>query len=374
VLHYLGFTDELHREQLQNVADLGAMSMLTWEPWDYRVGTTSQPQFALRRIIEGDFDDYILRTARTLRDFERPVLVSFAHEMNGDWYPWSERVNGNGSGEYVAAYRHVHGLVASVGARNVSWAWSPNVEYPGSQPLAGLYPGHSYVDVIAVNGYNFGTSQAWSLWQNPLELFGSTLSRVRDLAPGKSLMIGETSSSEVGGNKAVWISDLFSWLHTQPDVEAVVWFNLNKETDWRIDSSAASAQAFTSSLSNWLSAAVGPSDPDLGDDGDGNGDGEVVIASVTGIVYSTSGGKNQDRHLTVVISLAASGAAVSGANVTLNLYRNGILYISWTSTTNSEGTASYTAKNVPSGTYTTTVTAVNGVNWDGATPVNTFTK
>jgi len=252
VLHYLSFTDELQREQLQNVAGLGAMSLLTWEPWDHRVGTVNQPTFALRRIIAGDFDAYILRTARTLRDFQRPVLVNFAHEMNGDWYPWAERVNGNRLGEYVAAYRHIHNLVASTGANNVTWVWNPNVEYPGSQSLTGLYPGHNYVDVIGVNGYNFGTSQSWSSWQNPSQLFGSTLSKVRGLAPGKPLMIGETSSSETGGNKATWISDLFSWLNTQSDVQAVVWFNLNKETDWRINSSAASARAFPPSLSSWL--------------------------------------------------------------------------------------------------------------------------
>jgi hypothetical protein len=255
VLHYLGFGDELQREQLQNVAGAGAISLLTWEPYDYRAGTVNQSRFALRRIIDGDFDDHILRTARTIRDFDRPVLLRFAHEMNGDWYPWSERVNGNRAGEYVAAYRHVHDLVTSAGAHNVTWVWSPNVEYPGSLPLDGLYPGHAYVDVVAVDGYNFGTSQSWSSWQRPDQLFGPTLSRVRSLSPGTPIIIGETGSSEVGGDKAGWITELFSWLDTQRDVRAVVWFHLDKETDWRIDSSAASAEAFARGLSGWLSAS-----------------------------------------------------------------------------------------------------------------------
>jgi hypothetical protein len=255
VLHYLGFGDELQREHLQNVAGVGAISLLTWEPYDYRAGTANQSRFALRRIIDGDFDDHILRTARTIRDFERPVLVRFAHEMNGDWYPWSERVNGNRSGEYVAAYRHVHDLVTSAGAHNATWVWSPNVEYTGSQPLGGLYPGHGYVDVVAVDGYNFGSSQSWSSWQGPAQLFGPTLSTVRSLAPGIPIIIGETGSSEAGGDKAAWITELFDWLDTQGDVRAIVWFHLDKETDWRIDSSAASAEAFARGLSSWLSAS-----------------------------------------------------------------------------------------------------------------------
>ena len=32
------------------------------------------------------------------------------HEMNGNWYPWAEGVNGNVAGDYVNAWRHVRAI------------------------------------------------------------------------------------------------------------------------------------------------------------------------------------------------------------------------------------------------------------------------
>jgi hypothetical protein len=252
VLHYLGFGDELQPQQLRNVVDWGAMPFLTWEPFDWRAAhTTDQPEYALRHLIDGRFDAYLTRTARTLAAFEAPVLLRFAHEMNGDWYPWSEQVNGNRRGEYVAAWRHVHDLFGRLGVDNVHWVWSPNVEFPGSAPLTGLYPGDAFVDVIALDGYNWG-STALSGWQSPSQVFGPTLEAVRRLAPGVPLMIGETASAELGGSKANWNTALFAWLTQQPDIGALVWFHLDKETDWRLDSSPMSAAAFAEGLGRWL--------------------------------------------------------------------------------------------------------------------------
>jgi hypothetical protein len=251
VLHYLGFVDELHAGQLDGIQDTGAMSLLTWEPFDWRAGRVNQPRYRLANIINGRFDAYVTRTARTIAAHGEPVLLRFAHEMNGAWYPWSEQVNGNRPGEYVAAWRHVHDLFTELGVDNVTWVWSPNVEFGGSQPLDGLYPGHDYVDAIALDGYNWGTTAA-SGWQSPGEVFDATLATVRELSPGTPLLIGETSSSEVGGDKAAWNTSLFTWLEDNPDIEALVWFQLDKETDWRIDSSRESADAFGPALAGWL--------------------------------------------------------------------------------------------------------------------------
>ena len=255
VLHYLGFDDELQLAQLEAVRAAGATSLLTWEPYDWRAGTTDQPRFRLQRILDGEFDDHLRRTAATIGAFGSPVLLRFAHEMNGDWYPWSEQVNGNRPGDYVAAWRHVHGLFVQAGVSNVEWVWSPNVEYAGSQPLAQLYPGDDYVDAIAVDGYNWGTAEPWSWWQSPAEVFDPTLQTVRQLAPAMPLMIGETASTELGGDKAAWVEELFSWLEDNRDVRALVWFHLDKETDWRIDSSPAAARSLAQGLASWPPAS-----------------------------------------------------------------------------------------------------------------------
>jgi hypothetical protein len=246
-LWYRSFTQELRASELDAVAARGALPYLTWEPWDWRKGV-DQPDFRLARIADGTYDAYLVRSARTLRDWKRPVLLRFAHEMNGNWYPWSEAVNGNQPGDYVRAWNRVQDVFRAEGATNVVWVWSPNVEYHGSLPLARLYPGQDRVDLIAVDGYNFGTSQSWSSWIRPAALFDPTFATVRGLAPGKPLLLGEVGSSELGGDKAAWNRELLAWTAAQPDLVGFVWFHLKKETDWRIDSSRASATAFREGL------------------------------------------------------------------------------------------------------------------------------
>ncbi|BBE24132.1 hypothetical protein MN0502_30150 [Arthrobacter sp. MN05-02] len=247
VLSYKDFNQPAPIAELDAVRARGAETLLTWEPWTWG-GGTAQPAYSLDRIAAGDFDAYLREWGTALGRWGQPVYLRFAHEMNGNWYPWAEGVNGTGTGDYVAAYQHVHDVVASTGATNISWVWNPNVPYWGSVPLDGLYPGSGYVDVVALDGYNWGTSPSGGSWQEPEAIFGEGIAQLRRIAPGKPVLIAETASSEIGGSKPQWITSLFGYLSAQPDVVAVVWFHIAKEADWRIDSTAASADAFVAAL------------------------------------------------------------------------------------------------------------------------------
>ncbi len=59
-------------------------------------------------------------------------------------------------------------------------------------------------------------------------------------------MITETASAEIGGEKANWIRRGFLNEIPQlfPRVSAAIWFDVQKESDWRVDSSSASLEAF----------------------------------------------------------------------------------------------------------------------------------
>jgi beta-mannanase len=142
----------------------------------------------------------------------------------------------------------VHDIMTSAGATNVTWMWSPNVPYPGSVPLQDLYPGAGYVDTVALDGYNWGTSQPWSAWTTPQGLFDQGLSQLRALAPDKPIVIAETGTTAAGGSKAGWITGLVSYLAAQPNVTGFVWFQHPKETDWRFNSTPSSAAAFANAL------------------------------------------------------------------------------------------------------------------------------
>ena len=231
------------------VAARGAVPMVAWEPWMPGEGA-EQPEYRLRRIADGAHDDYLRRAARILRAHEGPVLLRFAHEMNGDWYPWAAGVNGNEARDYVDAWRHVHEIFAEERADDVAWVWSPNVDYPGATPLEELYPGDEYVDWVGASGYNGGTTLDWGGWRSFDDLFDDTLDRLEALAPGKPLMITETGSAEQGGDKAAWIDGFFRGLERRSQARAFVWFEFDKETDWRVTSSEASAHAFGTAVSH----------------------------------------------------------------------------------------------------------------------------
>lgn len=234
VLFFKDFEQEPPLHELDVVAALGAEPVISWEPWVWG-GGVEQPDFRLSEITSGRYDDYLTSWGTQLATWGKPVTLRFAHEMNGNWYPWGESANGNAPGDYVAAYRHVHDVVTAAGAENVRWMWSPNVLPDAGGDLSGFYPGDDYVDVVGVDGYNWGTTNAWNRWQEPEEIFDATLDHVRDLAPGKELVVAETASVATGGDQAVWVRSLVSYLHAEGDVTGFVWLHEDQEDiDWRL--------------------------------------------------------------------------------------------------------------------------------------------
>jgi hypothetical protein len=82
------------------------------------------------------------------------------------------------------------------------------------------------------------------------EVFGPTYEQLRASDPHKPIMIGETASTEAGGDKAAWITDAWARLtEDYPQIRAITWFNVNKETDWRMNSSPESLNALHAVLS-----------------------------------------------------------------------------------------------------------------------------
>lgn len=238
-------------DQAAAVAATGATPVITWEPWD-PAGGVNQPAYALDRIAAGDFASYVTSWARQIRSYGKPVVLRFAHEMNGTWYPWADGVNSNTAADYTAAWRHVRSVFSRERVTNVTWSWSPNIPYPGSTPLASLYPGDAYVDQVALDGYNWGTSQPWSTWTSFWDIFSGGVSELRALT-AKPLVIGEVGSTELGGDKAAWVREMFATLAQHPEIRGFTWFHYDKETDWRIDCSPASLEAFRAGLAGYAS-------------------------------------------------------------------------------------------------------------------------
>ncbi len=207
----------------------------------------------LAEIAAGEQDAEIRTWARAAKAWGYPFLFRPWWEMNGAWYAWGR------SPDFVAAWRHFHDVVEEVGATNVTWAWVPNTIWgePASDPTP-YYPGSAYVDWVGMDAYNFGTNplQSGSTWTSPAELIGPTLEVLNRIAPGKPVCICEIASTEIGGNKAAWITELLqSYLPSQPSIQAFLWFNYNIEGnggrwDWPIESSPSAQAAFHEGMQN----------------------------------------------------------------------------------------------------------------------------
>jgi hypothetical protein len=245
---YKDFTQDFPLADLEAAALQGSTPMICWEPW---VAGTSirQPDYSLARLIDGSHDDYLKDWGRRLGEWNKPVMLRFAHEMNGSWRPWGETVNGNKPGQFVQAWRHVHQVVSdAAGGAPLQWVWSPNENYRGGKDFTTMYPGHDAVDVVAVNGYNWGNTQTWSTWRTPAQIFNAPLAAVRKLAPGKAVLVGETGCAPTGGSRPAWLAGLVTALEAIPEVTGFVLFEGKDSLDWRIGQDPASIKAFAKAL------------------------------------------------------------------------------------------------------------------------------
>jgi membrane-bound metal-dependent hydrolase YbcI (DUF457 family) len=222
--------------QLDAVSSRGAVPMLTWEPWDH-----SEAGASLWAIAAGDYDSYVSATARQAAAWGKPLFLRFAHEMNGDWYPWGWGVDGNTPAAYKVAWRHVVDVFRAEGASNVRWVWCPYVSNVRPRQFRRFYPGDAWVDWAGLDGFNWG---AYRTWQSFKTIFAISYQRLIKVT-GRPVMIAETGVNDAGGNKPRWISrSLLRKLPRYTHVRALVWFDsADSRADFRVDSSAGSLAA-----------------------------------------------------------------------------------------------------------------------------------
>ncbi len=227
---------------MQAVRDHGAIPFFSWSSQS-TPSSISEPDYQLSDVISGRYDSYIREFATEAKAWGHPFFLRFNWEMNGNWFPWAEGVNGNNPGEYVTAWRHVHDIFTEVGANNATWVWCPNVDPKGEYTdVASFYPGDAYVDWTSLDGYNWGGRR----WTGFDDLFGPTYNRIVDqVAPSKPMIIGEVGSSENGGSKSAWIAEMLNQLPTKfQQIRGVMWFDNFAEGDWPLSTSTSARDAF----------------------------------------------------------------------------------------------------------------------------------
>lgn len=237
VVHwFMNWDNDFYPELVADASANGRRPLISWQPH----------RQSLEDIASGKYDNYIVDWAEGVRDTETTVYLRPFPEMNGYWTPWS----GNPTA-FIAAWQRMADIFEREGADNVRWVWSPNVtDEPATEGnrMERYFPGTEYVDVLAVSGYNWGTVKSYTAWKSFDEIFAQPYARLTALG-GQPIWISEIASTEHGGDKGDWIKGMLEST-AFPQMEALVWFNEDKETDWRIDSSASTLQAMQSGLAS----------------------------------------------------------------------------------------------------------------------------
>lgn len=261
----LSFYEAWGNERRPDVAGIelclgrGFTPMITWEPWQLRTQEGRRPEeqadYSLSALLSGRYEEYIRQWALDLKQVSSPFFLRPMHEMNGSWYPWCGMVNGNKPPDYVEAWRYVRSIFREAGSDKVLWVWSPYahpVPDEKENELEKYFPGKDEVDWLAMDGYNWGATREWSTWQTFEEVFEDGYDRLIRLSTRKPLMIAETGCAEKGGDKGSWIRGAADALKSRfSEVKVLIWFDVDKECDWRIESSPESLLSFRKHFAAW---------------------------------------------------------------------------------------------------------------------------
>ncbi len=208
VLYYSGWFERFQVGFATTVARHGAVPLVQMNPDGVSVAD----------IASGRYDGYLQTYALAVRAYNRPVIVGFGHEMNGDWYPWGYRKTS--PAVFVAAWRHIVNLFRATGVHNVTWLWTVNIindpQYGKIPNPIKWWPGDRYVNWVGIDGYYYHPSAVFS------SLFGPAIAAVRAITKAP-ILIAETAALPIAGQPAK-ISDLFAGIRSY-GLLGFVWFD-----------------------------------------------------------------------------------------------------------------------------------------------------
>lgn len=181
-------------------------------------------------ILDGDYDEFLRYYAETIAEFAHPVLFRLHNEMNGDWCPYSSYNTSKDTMIFKEVYWYIYEFFEEYGAnRNAIWVWNPNgrsfPDYDWNHSLM-YYPGDEYVDIVGMTAYNTGTYYAeyGERWQEFEELYAALYAEYCSMF-SQPLMITEFSCADMGGDKNLWVENMFRVIQSYDRIKIAVWWD-----------------------------------------------------------------------------------------------------------------------------------------------------
>ncbi len=204
----------------ETVLDGPGIPIISWEPWSPPApGLTAkqqgapQPKYSNASIADGDWDAYITEWAQAIKAYGKPVILRPMHEFNGFWYPWSHNPK-----EYVLAWRHMWNIFHAVGADNVTWVWSFQVnafeaQSAWAKQVKPYWPGAKYVDVLGMSMLRFAGG-------SPMSFYAGYLQLAHRLYKRPTMITEANVTYEI---RLSWLSEMRRMLARTPFNEGLIW-------------------------------------------------------------------------------------------------------------------------------------------------------
>lgn len=236
ILYYNGWGQAFQAKFAATARAHGAELLVDLDP------TGSQ---TLSQIAQGAGDAWLRSYARQVARYGYPVVIAFAHEMNGNWYPWG--YGHQPASAYVAAWRHVVRLFRGEGASNVTWMWTVNAVNAYSPSLHQWWPGSAWVNWVGIDGYYYYPTDTFA------SVFGLAVAQIRAFT-STPIMIAETAVGTTSDREAQ-INDLLAGVRAD-HMLGFVWFNEAQSDgiyhqDWRLQDDPAALAAFKAAAGSY---------------------------------------------------------------------------------------------------------------------------
>ncbi|MEH1902197.1 MAG: glycosyl hydrolase [Nostoc sp.] len=212
------------------------------------------------QIARGDIDSSLQKVAKAYAKWAnqgegRIAFIAPLQEMNIPGEAYSKDPQ-----NFKLAYQRIQKIFkeAGVSSQAIRWVFAPNGWSENNEHrFENYYPGDKWVDIVAFSSYNWGycSNSSWKHWNSPKEVFEPYIKRMKVMAGSKPIFIAQTASTSNTQNglqkstKDQWLRDSYTQLPGM-GVRAILYFNINKECDWAINSNSGKSAGYKDAVNN----------------------------------------------------------------------------------------------------------------------------
>ncbi len=230
LLDYVNHNDPFPKEGMNLAAQMGKTVELTMQISSVMNANLAgfNPVF---EVLDGVHDETLRQFARDAKDFDKPFLFRLNNEMNSDWVSYGATATMNDPDIFIALWRHIYKIFEEEGVHNAIWIFNPNNNsFPPQNynHFLTYYPGNEYVHMYGITGYNTGTyyakenNEKWFSFEKLYDDIEQTSGAYFSQFPW---IITEFGSSSIGGDKPLWITEMFNTIKKYKNIKMAVWFN-----------------------------------------------------------------------------------------------------------------------------------------------------